>query len=401
MKIGVMGGYGFNNAGDEAQLMATIKSLKAIGVDDLVVFTPDEDFTSKYHNVKTFLASRVAIFFEGRLPFYNARFPYKTFLFKEWVKFLLVIPLFVLGVCFLANTWLSKNFKFCVFNRKFIKQLESLDYLHFSGGGYFTKDTFSRLIDFCFIMIACRILGVTVNMSGQTLGLWDAPILKKFVGFSVKGIKNISLRDVDKSCNYLKDLDVPCCVTEICDDAYGVDVKSIRCENYIILHFHLWGKSRDIKYKKMIFDFYSKILSVMNSKNYRSVLVSMTPTDDKAMNEFSKKYNVEISSSDDSFARKMDLYAGCNGVITMKHHPIIFGFLFNKPVVSFYDSPYYKQKNDGAFNSMSIPVSNFEITDFDFNVGLFDFPYEFKAEWGVQIANKVNERKKWFEAVYE
>ena len=49
----------------------------------------------------------------------------------------------------------------------------------------------------------------------------------------------------------------------------------------------------------------------------------------------------------------------------MKHHPIIFGLSFSKPVISFFDTEYYEQKNSGAYLCHSCENNNFAVEDFD------------------------------------
>jgi polysaccharide pyruvyl transferase WcaK-like protein len=400
MRIGIMGGYGFNNVGDEAQLSACIRSLKSIGRDDLVVFTPNEKFTSEYHEIETAPASRNVLFLEGIFPFYSAVFPYLTTNIKALSKFTMIIPMLMLGFLFIGSVLFKKHINISPLYGNFISKLYALDRLHFSGGGYFTKDTFSRLLDFCFIILACRILNIKVNMSGQTLGLWDNKYLFYFVKFCIKDIENISLRDINSSKNYINDLNVNINLEEICDDAYGIDVSHSSSEMYAVLHFHFWGNSNNLKYKNKVFKIYENIVLTLKKKGVGSVLMSMTPTDDDGLSEFSKLYDLKYSSSKDCFKEKMNVYAKSLGVITMKHHPIIFGFVHNKPVVSLYDSTYYKQKNDGAFNSVSIPIRNINLNTDEMDMCLEQFPYEFTSSWEGVVNRNIERRSEWFKRIY-
>lgn len=400
MKVGIMGGYGFNNVGDEAQLSACIKSLTDNGIEDIVVFTPNQEFTRKYHNVSTVDATRNAIYKENFLPFYNAIYPKFSLDYKSLLKSIMIAPMLFLGFMFVVNAILYKKIGVCFFNRAVIKNIFNLDCLHFSGGGYFTKDTFSRLLDFSFVMIVCRILDVQVRMSGQTLGMWDNRILKSFIRFSMKSVRSVSLRDVGKSKKYLEMLNLDMDISEICDDAYGIKIKESSFKESIVLHFHYWGRSSDKEYHEKIEKIYLSILNSLALKGYNCIMMSMTPTDDFGLSAFSQKYAVDFSSSNDSFDRKVCIYKSSLGVITMKHHPIIFGFIFNKPVLSFYDSPYYKQKNDGAFQSVSIPVHNYNLNDVDFLTMIKDFPYTFDEKYTSSIKEKIIHRDKWFSQNY-
>lgn len=397
MKIGVMGGYGFNNVGDEGQLSACLRTFKQMGHEDLVVFSPNEEFTSRYHDVLTYPATRNTVYLEAKLPFYkSAKKPQVSMNWKNIIRSLMAFPLMFMGLLFVLNVYLFKLIGWCPLYRETIKNIKSLDRLHFSGGGYFTGDTYSRLLDFSIVMIVCRIFGVNVTMSGQTLGLWGKGILSKFVKYAIKEVSSISLRDKDKSRIYLEDIGYTGSIDEVCDDAYGIEKSLSNDEDYVILHFHYWGNSLNVEYHEKVKQIYVGILNNLKGRGFNCVLMSMTPTDDDAMKEFSDNNGVEFSSSDESFDRKMSIYSSSNGVITMKHHPIIFGFLHKKPVISFYDSPYYKQKNDGAFESVFMSNKNI-LLDYDLALKeVSEFPYNISGDSSKGIDFKINERKEWF-----
>lgn len=363
MRIGIMGGYGFNNAGDEAQLRACISEIKKHNkTADLVVFSPNPQYTSDTHDVHSIPSSRTNVFYEKIFPFYSCSFDLRLKSVKSVIKCTFLIPMFIIGFFLVFSALLHKNTRTCILFRSFLHELSRLDHLHFSGGGYFTGKTCSRLIDFSFIMICCRIYSIPVTMSGQTIGLWPKWI-SPFLAFAFKAVSSVSVRDGDYSRSWIEKIS-NIKVDFTCDDAYGIykgdDEETSKA--YHILHFHSWSDNSDI-YKLKIFQFFSEIVECLGKE--KVILVSMTPTDDKWLTEFSKEFDVAISSANDPLEYKLLIFRNCLSVITMKHHPIIFGLSFSKPVISFFDTEYYEQKNSGAYLCHSCENNNFAVEDFD------------------------------------
>lgn len=363
MRIGIMGGYGFNNAGDEAQLSACMSEIKQHNQNaKLVVFSPNPQYTISTHDVHSVPSSRTNVFYEKIFPFYSCSFDLRMRSFKSVVKFCFLLPMFIIGFTLVLSACFHKFTRICILYRSFLHELSRLDHLHFSGGGYYTGKTCSRLVDFSFVMICCRIYAIPVSMSGQTIGLWPRWV-NPFLKCAFKAVSSVSVRDGDYSSRWIEKIS-KIKVTFACDDAYGIsrDINQKTTPAFHILHFHSWS-NRSVAYKIKLFEFYSKIVERLGKENV--ILMSMTPTDDQWLFEFSKKFDVALSSANDPLEYKLLIFKSCLSVITMKHHPIIFGLSFGKPVISFYDSDYYKQKNSGAYLCHNCQNNNFEIEEFD------------------------------------
>ena len=139
-KILVAGGYGYGNAGDEAQCAETLRLLSGrypgFEIENL---TPDPDYSSRVHpGFRHVLASRVAVFNQGRRhDWYRLSGRVRT------LGFLAVSLLLYLNVprvrkgraTFLLNARRSE----------FLRRLAGASLFYYCGGGYLTGATKSRL----------------------------------------------------------------------------------------------------------------------------------------------------------------------------------------------------------------------------------------------------------------
>jgi polysaccharide pyruvyl transferase WcaK-like protein len=398
-----MGGYGFGNIGDEAQLSACIATIQESGAQ-MTIFTPNVELSRETHGSYYYTeASRTCLFLEKRLPFYRAAMP-RSATPKELFKFLMIFPMFLIGWFFLFNVFLYRAGIRKVFFYRFISELARLDQLHFSGGGYFTGKTFSRLVDFCFVIRACRMLAVDITMSGQTVGMWNYPVIRPFVENTIKTIKAISLRDRGKSKVSLLGVISDAKIEEICDDAYGYQFReflpnNISLSKFIVLHFHDWGHQGNSVYHQRIIDSFSKISSSLLQQGFGVSVISMTPSDDNLMKKFvTENPRAKVYLSNSSMDERISLFRDCSGVVTMKHHPIIFALRYSKPVICMYDSEYYHQKNIGALQCVGINDSIYPL-DIVSEKGfwnLMEFPYGFETKWEDEVQRFVSDRDAWF-----
>ncbi|MFW6009277.1 MAG: hypothetical protein ACOCP8_08455, partial [archaeon] len=140
-KILVVGGYGYNNVGDEAQLNATLKVLKNEMNDYMIrVLTPNEYYTHNYHD-KCLVgeAPRIAFYGQDRSFLYDwldkIRVFKLVFLIKSfWIYFNAFLVKYNLPTFFLNARRAS-----------LLYEIKNTSAVYFCGGGYLTGRTLSRL----------------------------------------------------------------------------------------------------------------------------------------------------------------------------------------------------------------------------------------------------------------
>ncbi len=199
-KILVLGGYGYRNTGDEAQLNANLKDLARLFPDHLVqVLSPDPAYTHFHHERcsvseaprKAFYDTDTSGLYALQSPLDKARFLSRS-LWLYLNAFLVSrgLPPFLLKA------------KRCAL----LHELESASLVFFSGGGYLTGSTLSRLWDGLFFMAFARVLKVPVVLSGQTLGVWNSRFTRWLAGWGLRKAALITVRDADESLKALAEL---------------------------------------------------------------------------------------------------------------------------------------------------------------------------------------------------
>jgi polysaccharide pyruvyl transferase WcaK-like protein len=208
----LLGGYGYGNVGDEAQLSQNIKLWREYVPDfEIIVLSPYPEYTAKTHQCKSDYASREVFFDQDK----------KSYFWRENLKFKLIY--FYTYFKLTINCYLKRIFSFYFFLTKeeshFLNTLINAQYVHFCGGGYLTGKTKSRLWDGLMIMHLCRILKITYFLTGQTIGLFEGKVENFLCKRGFFGAKKISLRDPVKSKNELLNLGVMCELIGLGDDA--------------------------------------------------------------------------------------------------------------------------------------------------------------------------------------
>lgn len=188
-----MGGYGYKNTGDEAQLNANLKMLKKEFPDYLIkVLTPNQRYTYFEHEqCLVGEAPRVAFFNQGESKLYELDTPFKR------VKFLII------GFLLYINAYLVRaglpTFLLTAKKAALLYEIFSSDAIFFSGGGYLTGKTLSRLWDGIFLIRIADVFKVPVFLSGQTIGVWSGKFTKTFAKWGLSKAKIITTRDPEDS----------------------------------------------------------------------------------------------------------------------------------------------------------------------------------------------------------
>ena len=403
----VAGGYGYTNLGDEAQCETTLELLTKRYHDyQIINLTPDVNHSKDMHpDYFHEYASRVAI--------YNQNMPCDLYSFSLKFFKLWRIPAFILkSVWVLINAYLIKYDLPTLFLNprtvKFMEQLREASLFYFSGGGFLTGKTLSRLWDGIVICRLCKIFDTPVVMSGQTIGVWSGKYNEILAKWGFKHVKVITVRDEEFSLNDLSKIGLKgenYFATH--DDALHSkksEERQINSDNYIALNFHYWGMSD--KQKAVSIDKINKIVNyILDNSSYDIVLIPMTQTDTISFNDYLSKYpndRIKPYEFNLDFGKIRRVIADSKMCITMKHHPIIFAMGEDVPTISLAFSGYYVHKNVGALAQYGQEKFSVNLEDDDYFekfLGLYKDINENKTEILSVLQSKksvLDERKEKF-----
>ena len=403
----VAGGYGYTNLGDEAQCETTLELLTKRYHDyQIINLTPDVNHSKDMHpDYFHEYASRVAI--------YNQNMPCDLYSFSLKFFKLWRIPAFILkSIWVLINAYLIKYDLPTLFLNprtvKFMEQLREASLFYFSGGGFLTGKTLSRLWDGIVICRLCKIFDTPVVMSGQTIGVWSGKYNEILAKWGFKHVKVITVRDEEFSLNDLSKIGLKgenYFATH--DDALHSkksEERQINSDNYITLNFHYWGMSN--KQKAVSIDKINKIVNyILDSSSYDIVLIPMTQTDTISFNDYLSKYpndRIKPYEFNLDFGKIRRVIADSKMCITMKHLAIIFAMGEDVPTISLAFSGYYVHKNVGALAQYGQEKFSVNLEDEDYFekfLGLYKDINENKTEILSVLQSKksvLDERKEKF-----
>jgi polysaccharide pyruvyl transferase WcaK-like protein len=372
MKIFIIGGYGYKNVGDEAQLSGNLQTIKHLFKDsNIVVASPHPDYTKKFHNCNLCIeALRSCYFNQHNSRRFQIVHKNKKSIFKyignEFYKLRFIIDSLILIA---DSLFLLNNIPIRLVSNKtrsFTTELFTSDILFFSGGGYLSEPTLSRLWDGYLHIILAKLANNKIVLSGQTLG----PINSSFNKYLARKLFNlcngISLRDNQKSLQFLDSLNLSIPFFVICDDATFCH-KSLsnisKSGDFIAYHLHYWGADNKLD-KKKILNQNVLIIKYLIRSGYTVKLISMTPSDEKPLTDLYKILDTKSLvllpfHYDINFI--ISIFYNALFTLTMKHHPIVFSISQITPVISLNYTDYYRHKNGGA-------LALFGLSKFSFNL---------------------------------
>jgi polysaccharide pyruvyl transferase WcaK-like protein len=247
-RVLIAGGYGYGNTGDEAQLAASIFHWqRMVPGAEVIVLSPDPEYTSSLHGVRSEAASRVVFFDALRNPDYRcSNDAFKRRFFQSRRRLMWNARLLRSGF---PLTGVSQA------EARFLGLLASADVLHLSGGGYLTGMTLSRLWDHMLLIRLCDVLGTPAILSGQTIGVFKDAESRELARWGLTKARFIYLRDRGGSFRDLESIGVAGPhVQETFDDALfapqidEAEVASILARagvkpgrRYAAVHLHNWG----------------------------------------------------------------------------------------------------------------------------------------------------------------
>lgn len=381
-RIYIVGGYGYGNVGDEAQLNSVLKNLEYYFPNYFkIVGTHNRMFTFKNHKHKTLFDSPREAFFD-----HNSNSMYRLKTKYDYFRFFLSFSLIYLN-SFLVRAELPTFF----INAKkaaLLNELKNCDLVFFSGGGYLTGDTLSRLYDGILLILISKIFDNKVVMTGQTIGIWKNNFIKLLAQKAFSKVDLITTRDPQDSINALGEIGVlGKHISYICDDALfcdlQTDVQNILyasgyqdlTKEFISFNIHYWGMKTDSE-KELYLERIEKILEYMLAHTHFNIMfIPMVPSDENSIDDFLKKYPskrfFKLKYNYD-FRVVRGIIKNSKLCITMKHHPIIFALGESVPVISLYYSEYYRHKNGGALELFGLERYNINLNEISFLESFID-----------------------------
>lgn len=373
----ILGGYGYGNTGDEAQLNESIKLMNNNFKDyKIIVLTPNIEYTKKAHNIENAdLAPREA--------FFNSKSPDTIYWIKNKKEEKLMIKrmkkIYTLAL-------LKKYFRVKIKDEKIerlISLIKDADLVYYCGGGYLTGMTLSRLFDGCLFISICKLFKIPVVLSGQTIGLFRNNFDKRISKKAFNYVKIITLRDPEESPKALESIGIKN-YQVMFDDALFCDkwenqndindllkYAGIKEKDFICFQMHFWGVKTQEDKIKLLDNLKYCIKIIKNTfKNIPILLFPMVESDYREEMEFldflNGEENIFLLKYDYDFKKIRAIISKSLFCITMKHHPIIFAIGEKKPVISLAYSKYYIHKNEGALKIFGLEKYNINIEDNDF-----------------------------------
>ncbi len=376
-QILITGGYGYKNVGDEAQLNATLQLLeKELPQYRKVVLTHDRDYTYNEHGkCIVFESPRESFYDHNDISLYSvSNLPVKIlFLFNAILVYLNAYLVRADLPTFLINAKKAA----------LLEELKKSDMLFYSGGGYLTGKTLSRLWDGVFFISIAKVMNVSVVLSGQTIGIWNGSFNKFLAKWGLSKADIITTRDPEDSIEALKGIGIDDKNTFVtfddalfCDKVNSEIVKKELVklgltkedfENYVTLNIHYWGMEKDQEAKQKLRKRVNKIVNyILNEQKQKIVLIAMTPTDYITIDDYLNEYpNVNVIKFDYNFDFKLirGVISNSKVCLTMKHHPIIFAVGEKTAVISLANFDYYEHKNGGALKLFALEKYNIKFDD--------------------------------------
>lgn len=376
-KILMLGGFDGGNAGDEAQIDATVKIMMDRYPDYLVkVLSHVPNYTWKHHyHCVVGPNPRMYIWDFDEFPYlYCSPLRNKVDRFRFLAK----------GYWVCLNAYLVRcNLPTFLLNAKkasILQEIKTSDLLYISGGGTMTGDTLSRCWDNVFCMKIAYIFKVPFVMSGQNSGNWESKFTEKFVSKIYNKASAITFRDVYAIENMKKSGVDRDCIFTMFDDALFCDklddvtslLESFNVKGeYIALNVHYWGCENNVVEQKRLLKKVIKICDYIYARTGLEILlIPMSNTDVKPIEDlvglYSKDYVKAIRLSEYDFRTIRGLFSKAKYCITMKHHPIIFSLGEGVPTISIAYKPYYTYKNVGALEIFNLGKFSVDLESNDY-----------------------------------
>ncbi len=359
LKVTIVGGYGYGNTGDEAQLAANIDLWTEVRPTvGIVVLSPNPGYTASHHGVTSETASRVLLFNSGNKSHYHKSD--RVFVFQFWKTWLRLTA---------AAKMMRAGFPPLFASGKeiaFLKRLQSSDVLHVSGGGFLTGMTRSRLWDTCLVMQLCRHLGTPYFLTGQTIGIFRTWADRFLAKEALSEALAISLRDPEQSVIELVELGVrEDRLTPSFDDALfcgKAPVTALResleesgivpDRPYVCVNYHHWGMDAATRQRtsRRLAELLDEFVEETGSQVLFLPMASVDEEPERGAIR-NMRFPASILGYDYDYRLARAAVGGAECVVSFKHHPLVFAMGEGVPAVSVSLDDYYHHKNTGAMTN--------------------------------------------------
>lgn len=364
-KMIFIGGFGYHDIGDEAQLTTPLINLRESLPDaQFLVLSDDPGYTAKSHKVETDCSIRYYLFPKTKNIFSKGM---RKFGFDTWLS----------GAILSFNAWrLKENKKTIFLNEKGLKllnNLKSADLLFNVGGGNLNSVFRSEFHAKCLTYLICRIFRCPIILSGQTIGPFNNWVDKKLARFTLNKVEVITLRDTS-SKNVLKDIGVvKPIIKETADDAMLLpcatheETKTVFLNEKIdedqhpliginMLGLGYFSDTKLNKAKQILAQVADYLISKYNARivfiptQYKYADDGIIMSNLIELMEHKEKARIIMNEYDDKTLKgiigKMDL------VIGLRYHFIVFATTMCVPSIGIYLDQYYSMKIRGILELM-------------------------------------------------
>ncbi|MEJ1296694.1 MAG: polysaccharide pyruvyl transferase family protein [Candidatus Sedimenticola sp. (ex Thyasira tokunagai)] len=356
LRVLMMAGHGYGNLGDEAQLAANIERWRrqVPGVR-LQVWSPHPAYTVRQHGICAEPAPRVVWFDANRNGAYGASTEgFQAQFWRVRERMLKAAERLNRGL----HPWGINDAELAL-----LKQIRQAHLLHVSGGGFMTGSTRSRLWETCLVLNLAHVMGTPAVLSGQTIGVFEMEEDRQLALWGLEHAAVIELRDAGASEAEVRALgisgehvysrfdDALFCTRAEPGKVRGL-LTSLGVEgDYIAANCHHWNQGSQMR-EKAIRQF-SRLCDVLAERSgCPVVLVPMHESDQSAQQHAAEAMSCEsvLVPYEEGFDYRLarGVFADSLGVISFKHHPLVFALGEGVPTLSVSVDPYYDHKNHFA-----------------------------------------------------
>ena len=332
-KVVLIGGFGYDDIGDEAMPHAVRNNLrKALGDDlEIMMLSPYPKCTNETHREKSNYDFNYISHDLGASPI------------RKMVSL-------VMTVLLLFATLLEKyGLRLSLWNnaRQALNEIKSADVILNVGGGNINSVIPSELYKKCTTFIIASILKKPVFLSGQTMGPYNGIVGKTYARIALNKVKMISFRDKETSLLRLKDIGVEAPIMfDAADDA--ITLKGIQYkEAERILENETGLKFSHLKNGLLIALNMKASLSVFKGKGRESDLAKEVDLMAKIADKIINNYSCRVVFMPTDFSDTVD---------DRKVHKQIYDKIQNKDLAYTINNPYIDDELIGMIACADIAI---------------------------------------------
>jgi len=364
-KILMIGGFGFRDIGDESMPRNDIINLRRkIHNLEIVMLTPDVEYTKQYHKEKAVLNIG-------------------TGLKNKPVK--LMVSVFLLIIDSIMN---RLGIKFRLSGKKYdaFYHLSTSDLIFNVGGGNLNTVTGIEIYRKMLIYFISNMLKIPIIVSGQTIGPFENRIVPLILSRLLNKVELITVRDKEYSINQLEKMKVKAPFLSTADDAISLPVlakdislkilrkevgdKWMKKESKLMVALNMSSSIKKFKGKERATNL-SKEISLMNDianiliEKHRAKIIFIpthygSPNDDRNIHKIiiNRIKNKNFIASIDSELNDIEIKSIMRFVhiaIGVRYHFSVFGLSMSVPTIGIASGDYQMAKLRGIAKIYNTP----------------------------------------------